>query len=71
MTKPTGKYGFTLLAAGILLGPPLGPARADTDWPQRPIRVVLPYAPGGSTDATARLVAMPMTQSLPPFVPTA
>jgi len=53
-----------LLAAGILLGLPLGPARADTDWPQRPIRIVLPYAPGGSTDATARLVAMPMTQSL-------
>jgi hypothetical protein len=31
-----------LLAVGILLGLPHGPARADTDWPQRPIRIVLP-----------------------------
>ncbi len=53
-----------LLAAGALLGLPLRPARAETDWPQRPVRIVLPYAPGGSTDATARLIAMPMTQSL-------
>jgi tripartite-type tricarboxylate transporter receptor subunit TctC len=39
-------------------------AWAQGGWPQRAIRIVLPYAPGGSTDASARLIAAPMTQSL-------
>ncbi|MFT8246862.1 Bug family tripartite tricarboxylate transporter substrate binding protein [Roseomonas sp. BN140053] len=29
----------------------------DTDWPRRPIRVLVPYAPGGSTDSSMRAVA--------------
>jgi tripartite-type tricarboxylate transporter receptor subunit TctC len=53
-----------ILAVAALLGSQMRAAEADTPWPQRPVRVVLPYAPGGSTDATARLIAMPMTQSL-------
>lgn len=39
-------------------------ARAAADWPTRPIRVVVPYAPGGQTDAAARFVAGPMAQTL-------
>lgn len=31
------------------------PARADT-WPSKPIRVIVPYTPGGSTDTVARVV---------------
>ena len=33
-------------------------------WPTRPVTVVVPYAPGGSADATARLVAERMGQRL-------
>src|ERR1700736_5971029 len=33
-------------------------------FPAKPIRVVVPYAPGGVIDATARLVAEKLTQSL-------
>ncbi|WP_159997246.1 tripartite tricarboxylate transporter substrate binding protein [Roseomonas sp. 18066] len=51
-----------LACAGLLAMPAL--ARAQAAWPQRPVRIVLPYAPGGSTDATARLIAQPMTQTL-------
>ncbi|RKK04141.1 tripartite tricarboxylate transporter substrate binding protein [Pseudoroseomonas wenyumeiae] len=53
-----------LLPGLAALAVPTSLARAQEGWPQRAIRIVLPYAPGGSTDASARLVAAPMTQSL-------
>ena len=31
-----------------------GAARAQTDWPQRPVTLVVPYPPGGVNDAVAR-----------------
>jgi tripartite-type tricarboxylate transporter receptor subunit TctC len=37
---------------------------AAADWPSGPIRVVVPFAPGGQTDGTARFVAGPMSQIL-------
>ncbi|MFC3124359.1 Bug family tripartite tricarboxylate transporter substrate binding protein [Pseudoroseomonas globiformis] len=38
-------------------------AKAEGSWPQRAVRIVLPYAPGGSTDASARLISVPMAQA--------
>src|SRR5438445_4700064 len=39
------------------------PVNAET-WPLRPIRLIVPHAPGGVTDVVARLVAQPLGESL-------
>jgi tripartite-type tricarboxylate transporter receptor subunit TctC len=50
---------------GIACGWPLAALRAaGEDYPNRPIMLVVPFPPGGGTDALARTAAERMTQSL-------
>ena len=50
-----------LLAAPALLATP---ALAQGSWPDRPVTMVVPFAPGGTPDVASRLVAPKMTQVL-------
>ena len=43
------------LAAATLLAL-AGPALAQDAWPTKPVRMIVPFAPGGSTDVVARMV---------------
>lgn len=55
-----------LLAAPALL---LARPASAQDFPTRPIRLVVPYTPGGVSDITARLIAEPMAAALGQPVP--
>jgi len=57
------RIGVTLLAAaGLALA--LAQAAAQDKFPSKPVKILVPYAPGGATDIVARIVAEPMRQSL-------
>jgi tripartite-type tricarboxylate transporter receptor subunit TctC len=51
-----------LLAAALILAGTS--AYAQTDFPSRPITMIVPFAAGGPTDTVGRLIAEPMTRML-------
>src|SRR3989475_5872867 len=53
---------FRIFAALVLLG--ALPAAAQDSYPSRPVKIVVPYAPGGATDIIARILGQRLTESL-------
>jgi tripartite-type tricarboxylate transporter receptor subunit TctC len=65
MTAPARNPVFAalLMGAALVLAPFLAPflvpgrAVAEDAWPSRPIKLIVPFAPGGNTDVVARITA--------------
>ena len=56
-----------ILPAALLASPPLaaqGPAPAGAGWPDRPIRLVVPFPPGGINDLVARVIGNRLAEQL-------
>ena len=55
------KFALSVLAATIMM---LGGAAAQTGYPTHPIRLIVPFAPGGSTNSQARVLADYLSRAL-------
>jgi tripartite-type tricarboxylate transporter receptor subunit TctC len=59
-----GDFGRWPVLAALLFGAAIAPAHAQSDFPSRPIRLVVGFAAGGGNDIFARLVADKASQLL-------
>lgn len=54
-------WKMLLLSASIVAG---APALAQSDYPSKTVRIVVPFAAGGTTDITARVIADELTKAM-------
>jgi tripartite-type tricarboxylate transporter receptor subunit TctC len=58
------RRAFTLRGAGLLAAAAFSPLAWSAGFPDRPLRLIVPFAPGGNVDSTARVVSAGLTQAL-------
>ncbi len=54
----------TFCAAALLAIAPLVHAQSATKWPEKPVRYIVPFSPGGVSDGVARLLAEQLSKQL-------
>jgi tripartite-type tricarboxylate transporter receptor subunit TctC len=55
------RLGLAILAAAFAL-PALAQNQADKGWPDRPVKIVVPFGPGGPADVYARILGQALTE---------
>lgn len=60
----TRKTAASVATIGVVLLAVAAAASAQPVYPSKPIRLILPYAPGGSTSVVGRLIAQKLVESL-------
>src|SRR5688572_19075042 len=59
------RHSFVACAALVLaIGPIASGFAAESDYPQRPIRFLIPQSPGGASDTVGRIVAQKLGENL-------
>jgi tripartite-type tricarboxylate transporter receptor subunit TctC len=61
MNRPTSAMGALVLLCAAITLPPIAQAQ---EYPTRPIRLIVPFAPGGTSDIVGRLVASRLGENL-------
>src|SRR5690606_38641450 len=64
MKKAWGYVTLAVMAAGWACGAFAQQADADSRYPQRPVRFICPYVPGGAGDIFTRTIAQKLTDAL-------
>ena len=59
-----GRRGFAVLLASVFAATTAPVTAAQEHYPNRTVKIVVPYPPGGTTDLLARAVAARLTESL-------
>jgi tripartite-type tricarboxylate transporter receptor subunit TctC len=63
MPTRTRRLVLASLVAPLFAATPLAQAQTAA-WPAKPIRIVVPYPPGGSSDIIARAISQPLSEAL-------
>ena len=64
MSRSLSRFLSRLTALALAFAPFAVTAQSADAYPSRPVRIVVPFAPGGATDVVARMVAQKLAERL-------